>query len=268
MHAKRRLLLTAVAVVCAASALSGCGKSCGGCGDDAARLSGRVLDAMSDDGLNGVMVTADGDTAYTDTDGAFAFEGLEPGTVHVETGTDGYYAYGTDIVLECGDDAERDFPLVPESNTWEYRFILWWGEEPTDLDAHLWVPADGLRPLTHVYSGATGSLVAAPYASLVLNDTTGYGPEIMTVRQNNPGGWPVTYYDGEFVFAVRHNAGGSTIPASGAYVEIYHEDDLIETIEAPAGSPQLGWYWYVGTLNCTTGAWTLVNTYSGNPPAM
>jgi hypothetical protein len=259
-----RLLLAAVVVV-AACAVSGCG-GCG-CGDDeTASLSGRVLDAVSGGGLSGVFVTAGGDTAYTDPNGAYAFDDIEPGTVHVVAGTDGYYTYETDIVLEGGDEVERDFPLAPESNTWEYRFIVWWGDEPADLDAHLWPPSN-LREGYHIYSGEPGSLVQEPYAALVRNDTSGYGPEIMTIRPNNPGGWPVTYYDGEFQFAVRHRSGGSTIPASGAWVEIYHEDDLIETIEAPAGTAHEGWYWYVGSLNCGTGAWTLANTYSADPPA-
>ena len=261
-----RLLALATAITLAGLGAAGCGKGCG-CGKETATLSGRVLDAMDSDPLNESSVAVDGDLVYTNEDGEFSFEDLEPGTVHFAAGNDGYYTYETDIVLEGGDDFERDFPIVPESNHWEYRFILWWGEEPADLDAHLWVPI-GLREGDHVYSGNLGSLTEEPYASLVLNDMTGCGPEIVTIRQNNPGGWPVTYYDGEFVFAVRHNAGGSTIPASGARIEIYHEDDLIETIEAPTGSPQQGWYWYVGTLNCGTGAWTLVNTYSEDPPGM
>lgn len=207
----------------------------------------------------------DGTSQYTEPDGGFLFEDIAPGTVHVEAGTDGYYTYETDIVLGGGDELARDFPLVPEPYTWEYRFIVWWGGDPADLDAHLWVPI-GLREGYHVYAGQPGSLVQEPYAALVLNDTTGYGPEIVTIRQNNPGGWPVTYYDGQFVFAVRHNSGDSSIPESGARVEIYHEDDLIETVEAPPGTEQDGWHWYVGTLNCGTGAWTLVNTYSANPP--
>ncbi len=199
----KRVLLTAVVAV-AACVVSGCGKCCG-CGDESATLSGRVLDAMSGNGLNQAYVAVDTASLYAESDGGFLFEDLEPGTVHVEAGTDGYYTYETDIALEGGDEVERDFRLVPESNTWEYRFILW-SERPAGLDAHLWVPI-GLREGYHVYAGEPGSLAQEPYAALVLNDTTGYGPEIVTVRQNNPGGWPVTYHDGEFVFAVRHNGG-------------------------------------------------------------
>lgn len=260
-----RFLLAAV-VVLAACALSGCGKGCG-CGDETATFSGRVLDAMSGNGINGADISVADSLQYTESGGGFLFENLQPGTVQVVAGGDGYYTYETEIELEGGEETERDFPLVPESNTWEYRFIVWWGADPVDLDAHLWVPM-GLREGYHVYSGEPGSLAAEPYAALVLNDTSGCGPEIVTIRPNNPGGWPVTYHNGEFVFAVRHNSGNSSIPESGAYVEIYHEDDLIETIEAPAGTAQEGWYWYVGRLNCGTGAWTLVNTYGASPPGM
>jgi len=261
----RRVLLAATALALAACAISGCGKSCGcGCEGETATLSGRVLDAMSGNGLNQAYVAVGTASLYAESDGGFLFEDIEAGTVHVEAGTDGYYTYETDIELGDGDDVERDFRLVPESNTWEYRFILR-SERPAGLDAHLWVPI-GLREGYHVYAGEPGSLVQEPYAALALNDTTGYGPEIVTVRQNNPGGWPVTYHEGEFVFAVRQSGGNSSIPASGAYVEIYHEDDLIETIEAPPGTTGEGWYWYVGRLDCNSGAWTLMNTYSASPP--
>jgi Carboxypeptidase regulatory-like domain len=215
MHKNLKRLLPAVVVVLAACAVSGCGGGCG-CGDETASLSGRVLDAMSGNGLNQAYVAVDTTSLYAESDGGFLFDGLAPGTVHVEAGTDGYYTYETDIELEDGDEVERDFRLVPESNTWEYRFIVW-SEHPAGLDAHLWVPV-GLREGYHIYAGDPGSLVTEPYAALALNDTSGYGPEIVTIRQNNPGGWPVTYHDGEFVFAVRHNGGDSGIPESGAYV--------------------------------------------------
>lgn len=71
---------------------------------------------------------------------------------------------------------------------------------------------------------------------------------------------------GDYYYAVHHYSGSGTIATSGAKVRIYHGNGLIQTINAPAGSPQDDWYWYVGGLNCGTGVWTLVNTYNVDPP--
>ena len=67
---------------------------------------------------------------------------------------------------------------------------------------------------------------------------------------------------------MKHYSGSSSIPESGATVRIYRGNVLVRTIMAPAGTAYDDLYWYVGRLNCRTGAWTLVNTYSASTPAM
>ena len=55
---------------------------------------------------------------------------------------------------------------------------LSWGASPRDVDSHLFTP-DG----THIFWSNKGSLSAAPYANLDVDDVTSYGPEVVTIRR-------------------------------------------------------------------------------------
>ncbi len=69
---------------------------------------------------------------------------------------------------------------LPSSNAATMR--LTWGANPTDIDSHLRTP-DG----SHVYFSSEGSLTTAPYASLDVDDVTGFGPEVTTIRRPRVG---------------------------------------------------------------------------------
>lgn len=59
---------------------------------------------------------------------------------------------------------------------------LTWGTSPRDIDSHLHTP-DG----SHVYFGAQGGLRSQPFASLDVDDTTGFGPEVTTIVRPKAG---------------------------------------------------------------------------------
>lgn len=73
-----------------------------------------------------------------------------------------------------------DCLTLPSSNAATMR--LTWGANPRDIDSHLRTP-DG----AHVYFASQGSLVANPFASLDVDDVTGFGPEVTTVRRPKVG---------------------------------------------------------------------------------
>jgi len=63
-----------------------------------------------------------------------------------------------------------------------YSIALTWGETPDDLDSHLLIPMtwdDGFE-YYHVYYSNQGNLGDFPYAVLDTDDTSSYGPEIIT----------------------------------------------------------------------------------------
>jgi hypothetical protein len=73
-----------------------------------------------------------------------------------------------------------DCLTVPSANAATMR--LTWGASPSDIDSHLRAP-DG----AHVYYASKGSLSAAPFSSLDVDDVTGFGPEVTTVRRPKVG---------------------------------------------------------------------------------
>ena len=69
---------------------------------------------------------------------------------------------------------------LPSSNAATMR--LTWGASPSDIDSHLRTP-DG----SHVYYLSKGSLTTTPFASLDVDDVTGFGPEVTTIRRPRVG---------------------------------------------------------------------------------
>lgn len=59
---------------------------------------------------------------------------------------------------------------------------LTWGEAPRDLDSYLHVPNEPV-----IYYGNRGTLLNAPYANLDVDDVTGFGPEVTTIRRPKVG---------------------------------------------------------------------------------
>jgi hypothetical protein len=72
---------------------------------------------------------------------------------------------------------------------------LTWGTSPNDVDSHLFTPAGD-----HVYYNNDGSLTAAPFANLDVDNTSGQGPEIITVNRLMVGTYryAVRNYSGSF----------------------------------------------------------------------
>jgi hypothetical protein len=118
-------------------------------------------------------------------------------------------------------------------------------------------------PVDYIHDGY---LDQPPYAQLDIDDTSSYGPETITIRKHPIETRTEDFYAGEYIYAVHHWSGDSNIPNSGAQVRIYRGNVLVRTLNAPQGEAYDDWYWYVGRLNCRTGAWTLVNEYSEYPP--
>jgi hypothetical protein len=81
---------------------------------------------------------------------------------------------------------------------------LTWGERPSDLDSHLFTP-NGFE----VFFSSQGSLIAAPFASLDVDDTSSFGPEVVTVSQLMVG----TYKYSVRNFSGQSNGFFSTSPA-------------------------------------------------------
>jgi hypothetical protein len=146
--------------------------------------------------------------------------------------------------------------LTYESSASDFKFILTWGQDPQDLDSHLYTPEiEGSS--YHVYYASRGSETTAPYAWLDVDDVSGFGPEVVTI---------VTLYPGTYHYAIYEYGGLGTITTSGAQVQVFDDRDLIGTYSIPTGESGENWWWYVGDVDGATGDFTLVNTVQAGPP--
>jgi hypothetical protein len=131
-----------------------------------------------------VRVEADGSTysgisaATTNTQGQFTLS-ARPGSRVVVSGRRGA------LLTNAASVGPSSFAIspcltLPSSNAATMR--LTWGASPSDIDSHLRTP-DG----SHVFYSSKGSLTATPFASLDVDDTTGFGPEVTTIRRPRVG---------------------------------------------------------------------------------
>jgi hypothetical protein len=123
------------------------------------------------------------------------------------------------------------------------RAIMSWGEEPEDLDMHF--VGDGIQIYfnnkDYTQFWQKGSVTSQPYILLDTDDTTGFGPEILTiVRGVNAG---IYYY-------CVHNFSGQangTLEDSGATVQ-YFTDTTSRKFDVPTSNPNNYNVWRVFKL--------------------
>lgn len=140
-------------------------------------------------------------------------------------------------------DIVLDAPLV--------QVTLIWGENPSDLDSHLAVRLVG-NSTFHVYYGSEGSLGSEPYAFLDTDDTSGFGPEVVSVSKLR---------EGKCRYSVRHYAGEGNISTSGAEVNLVVPDLGIYRFTPPSGQAVDTDIWRVFELVVDShGRVTAVNT--------
>ena len=116
----------------------------------------------------------------TDIDGQFSLT-VRPSSTIIVSGRRG--ALLTNATSRSIDASPVDITTcltLPSSNAATMR--LTWGENPRDIDSHLRTP-DG----AHVFYAAKGTLDTAPFASLDVDDVTGFGPEVTTIRRPKAG---------------------------------------------------------------------------------
>ncbi len=115
---------------------------------------------------------------------------------------------------------------------------LTWGALPDDLDSHLILP-DG----THIYYGNEGNLINTPYVNLDVDDTSSYGPEVITITK---------LMVGTYKYSIRNFTGysGGPIGSASARVELNIPGRAAELYTPPAtGESALTDYWNLFELD-------------------
>lgn len=189
----------------------------------------------------------------TDRNGDYSVK-LPAGIYTAEIVKEGYVTAYVNMI--ASPDVEVQYaaitPILGEN---EYRIVLTWGDTPRDLDSHLVGTIDGQS--YHVFYGDksfeyNGVIVA----QLDWDDTSGYGPETVTLT------WKENYGDCQYYvydFTNRGNVGSMELSYSSAQVTVYKGNRLLGTYRVPIG--QAGIRWDVFEIN--NGALTYVNKIAG-----
>ena len=252
-----------------------------------ATLEGQITDALDGAPVSAVSLTIGGCDTRTDATGWYRFTNLVGGplqadfdanvragnapltvrffnqcaesTLALNARKTGYLSYtNARVNLQAGETSRLDFSLSP-ANISGLRFVLNWGAKPRDLDAHLLVPP--LQGANYEVSyNARGTSNAPPYALLDIDRTEGFGPETISVTRLQTGVY--RYYVHNF-----KDEQGDTGPFSdsGATVQIYTENGLARTIQAPRAGT--GDYWDVCTIDGVSGVITIRNITTPTRPS-
>lgn len=138
----------------------------------------------------------------------------------------------------AGQTLDNTFNFTAADNIASARmvFVLRWGETPRDLDSHLTIPTTPDR--SHVYYSQRGSLTASPYAELDTDDTSSFGPEIITVTRA---------LQGTYRYCVNNFSGQAAggIEDSGAEVTLILADGRTFVASVPTTNTADGRIWCV-----------------------
>jgi PKD repeat protein len=248
-----------------------------------ATLSGMVTNALDGTPIAGALVSVANLSAYTDTQGNYVIENVPEGSLtanFMASSTEGsnpltvqfsdlstsntqlvtcsatdFITYDNNQVIIPPDGAVTlNISLSPNISGAGMRFVLNWGANPRDLDSHIRTPE--IEGSTyHVYYSSQGSIESAPYVALDHDVTSGFGPETTTIYQ---------FFNGTYHFYIYKYAGTGEITTSNAVVQIYNENGLIQTLQAPTTGT--GSYWYIGTINGNSQTVHIINTIQDTEP--
>jgi len=223
-------------------------------------IRGLVTNAVDGSILEGATVSLGGSSAMTDESGEYNFYlAIQGGIYQVSSMIDSFCPYEGSFIIP--DDYSSslytyNFSLSPIPEPGEIRMILNWGPSPSDLDSHLKTPE--IEGQTHHISyGNRGSADSAPFVTLDVDDTNGYGPETITIKQS---------FSGTYVYYIYQYSSGGSLKGSGGSIQIFNSPTCDgEIIQVPSDGN--GRYWYVCDIDGESGEITVINQIQNSEPS-
>ncbi|MGN0374515.1 MAG: immunoglobulin-like domain-containing protein [Butyrivibrio sp.] len=177
---------------------------------------------------NGTIIA----TTKTDSDGMYSLN-LDGGYYTLlltkDEYTDGYLniASATDYngIYQNGSIS----PII--GNVSNYRVVLSWGKNPSDLDAHLTAEHDNSRVFHVFYITKSGYYNDEKIAELDVDDISSYGPETVTFTVTS---------ELEYKYYIDWYSGSGTWASSDGKVEIYSGNNLLYVFNAPGQADRSG----------------------------
>jgi len=246
-------------------------------------LTGKVSDAVNGNPVPNALVSIAGLNDNTDENGNYSITGIPAGVLNanftsnltsgnaplgvqftdlsaegthtVTASATGYTNYtNSQVVIAEGGTLDLQIALSPTLAIGQYRFVLTWGELPTDLDSHMKTPVIE-DSAYHIYYDNQGSAESPPYVILDIDDITSYGPETTTIYDLQPG---------EYHYYIHNYSENPEITTSNAVVQIFNESGLLHTLQVPTTGT--GLYWDICTMNGSTGGISIINQIRDTEP--
>lgn len=162
---------------------------------------------------------------------------LPPGMYTAEVEKEGYETSYCTFAVRAEEELVR-MNVSPRLSAGDVRIVLTWGENPSDLDSHLFTPYDSTFGTStyHIWFGSTTDGMGD---NLDVDDTTGYGPETMTIPAVKNGLYK--YYVADFTNCAINNPASYEMSLSGAVVSVYTSDGLAAEFRVPTNLPGAIW---------------------------
>ena len=254
---------------------------------DSTSISGNVIDATKtgNSGIEGITLRVRAGssnvtddilkTVTTNADGTFTVNDIVPGvytfeTVDLRNAEVHYLAASETVVVKAGANDPISLSMTPGLEAGEIRFVLRWkgadeGENiPSDLDSHLYGPRVD-EGLFHTFFSQMGYYFGSnAIAELDRDDTDYIGPETTTVNELSQGTYTFFVHD----YTNKESSESVAMGNSGAYVQVYSGNTLVQTYNVPSGAA--GTVWAVCSYDPATKRFSAINKmmYESNPSAV
>lgn len=182
------------------------------------QMTGVVIDAVSGEGVPGAKIefaamqdVSHSDSVSTGSDGSFSLD-LEADQYDVTITADGYLEEEFEFEVEENKNySGEQFVISPALAEGTARIVLEWGAEPRDLDSYLSGRTDEGDSVFVNYRNRRSTAGGETIAELDVDDTSGYGPETITLYDLN----------GVYTFTVVDFLATGTFQDYGATVKVY-----------------------------------------------
>lgn len=225
--------------------------------------SGTITNAFTGFGEKGVSLfvregwgNTDGEvfsTTTTSSSGSYSLE-LPMGNYTVTASKSGFITASFNIYVSVGSIEDQNCAISPETIGGNFRVVLTWDDDPHDVDSMVLALGESEYFLyfddTLIYEN--GAIIA----SLDVDDTSGYGPETITLSTNS---------NSDYFYIVRKYDGYEYLSQSNAKVTLYQDGRMLGTFNVPTDQGT-GDYWNVFAI--TGGKIVACNTVTDEPDVM
>jgi len=211
----------------------------------------RFFNALNRNPIPGAAVEIPNIGSYvTDNKGKITFPKIPDGNYTLVFSKEGFITTPIDFRVLLGGVDFNWYSISPGFSGKDFRIVLEWGERPADLDLHF-VKTGGSGnyhiSFVNMHTAEDGNAV------LDRDDTSGYGPETITIGKTEANAVYSCYIHD---YTNRDNTASNQMAQRGAVVRVYSLNRLMYTFRIPANGTGTKW----NVFNIERGIVVPVNT--------